>query len=132
LIGKALFLLKLEETTKVRAFVDIFGESTIEHILVDVAREFDKRMEEIMTRLREFLVGGDQPTWFYMKEDEFIINMLMDGVDIALRALEAHEVDLSPKQKNNWKDEEEDDYFPQIKHQIQRVDMEATSEGSNV
>jgi len=67
-----------------------------------------------------------------MKEDEFIINVLMDGVDIALRALEAHEVDLSPKQKNKQKHEEEDDYSLQTKWKFQRFDMEATSGGSSV
>jgi len=87
LIGKAFFLSKLEETTKVHVFVDIFGESTIEHILVDVAREFDKRIGEIITNWREFLGGGDKPTWFHMKEDEFMINVLMDGVNVALTEL---------------------------------------------
>jgi len=39
-------------------------------------------------------------------------------MDVALRALKAHEVDLSPKQKNKQKREEEDDHFLEMKRQF--------------
>jgi len=59
LIGRVFFLSKLEEAAKVCTFVNIFGESTTKHTLVDMVGGFDKRMGEIITCWREFLVGGD-------------------------------------------------------------------------
>jgi len=64
-----------------------------------------------------------------MIDDDEAINVIVDQVDVAFRALKAEEVDLSPKQKNKWKLEDEDDYSTKTKRQFHMVDMEAKSIG---
>jgi len=58
-----------------------------------------------------------------MKSEDEMIKQLMDDIDCAVRALKAHEVELSPKKKNKRKIEEEDDHSPKTKRQFERVDM---------
>jgi len=50
LIGRAFFLSKLEEATKVCVLVNVNGLSTIDHALVDMANAFDRKMVEIITQ----------------------------------------------------------------------------------
>lgn len=50
-----------------------------------------------------FLFAGKRPNWLYKKDNDKIVNALVDEVDAALRALKANEVDLSPKQKSKQK-----------------------------
>jgi len=60
LIGKALFLSKLEEAAEVPVLINVNGLSTTKHALVDVAKAFDRRIVEIITQWRHFLIGREQ------------------------------------------------------------------------
>jgi len=134
LIGRALFLSKVEEIAEVHVLVNINGLSTTNHALMDVAKAFDKRMVEIIIQWRHFLVGGEQSAWLYKKDDNEAVNVLVDKVNVTLRALKAHEVHLSPYRKNKQKCEDNDDFSLETKRQFQRVDMdlEITSRGPSV
>ena len=127
LIGRALFLSKLEEAARIRAIVDTGGQSSTDHALLDVAQAFDRRMRDIIHHWRVFLVGGEQSPLLYKEDDDEAVKVMISKVDGALRALKAHEVDLSPQQRNKRKREDNDDFSPDTKRQFQRVDMEATS-----
>ena len=50
LIGWALILSKLEEAAQVRSVVDLYGKSTIENKMEDVAKAFDTRMNQVITK----------------------------------------------------------------------------------
>jgi len=54
LIGGAFFLSKLEEAAEVCILVNINGLSTTDHVLVDMAKAFDRRIVEIITQWRHF------------------------------------------------------------------------------
>ena len=97
LIGRALFLSKLEEVPQVCDVMEIDGHSATWHTLVEVAKAFDKRVDDIITQWKEFLLGGDQKKWFHMKDEDKVVNTMVEKVDAALRTLKAKEVDLSPK-----------------------------------
>jgi hypothetical protein len=103
--------------------VDLNGKSLTEHKMEDVARAFDMRVKEVITKWRKYLGEGDEQVWMMKSEDE-MINKLMDGIDCAVRVLKAHEVELSPKKKNKRKIQEEDDHSPETKRQFERVDMQ--------
>ena len=78
LMDRALFLSKLEEATQVCAFVDVDGKSTTKHEDIDVAMAFDRRIDEIITQWRDFLFGGKWGIWFFMKDDEETVNVMVD------------------------------------------------------
>jgi len=61
LIGRAFFLSKLEEAVEIHVLVNVNGLSTTNHALVDVAKAFDRKIVEIITQWRHFLIGGEQP-----------------------------------------------------------------------
>ena len=130
LTGRALFLSKLEEAAQVRDVMETDGHSATGHALVEVAKAFDKRVDDIITQWREFLLGGDQKKWFHMKDEDKVVNTMVEKVDAALRTLKAQEVDLSPKRRQKKKMEDEDDYSPETKRQFTIVDMEARAAGS--
>ena len=129
LIGRALILSKLEEAAQVCALVDLDGESSTGNTLVEVAGAFDRRMVDIITTWRDFILDGLRPSWLYNKDDDDSVNAMVDRVDHALRALRAQEVDLSPKRKQKRKMEDEDDYSPRAKRQFYIVDMEVEAGG---
>ena len=129
LIGRALFLSKLEEAAKVRALVEIDGPTNTEHALVDVAGAFDKRMADIIVQWRAFMLEGDRPSKLQFKDDDEAVNAMVDRVDAALRALTAGEVDLTLMRKKKRKVQEEEDYSPESKRLFSMVDVEVQSGG---
>ena len=136
LVGRARILAKLEEVAKVRCMLDLNTKAMIGHKMEEIARAFDKRMDDVITKWRKYL-GGEPPiadkgipAWYYMQSEDKVIQYLEDLVDAALRTLNAHEVELFPKQKNKWRVEEEDDHSPETKRLFERVHMEVqTGEG---
>jgi hypothetical protein len=124
LIGGPLILSKLEETAKVHSLVDLYGNSMTKNKMEDIAKAFDTRMNEVIMKWRLYLGEGNDPFWLHVKSEDAMINKLMDDVDRAVMALEAHEVDITPKKKSKRKIEEEDDHSPETKWQFERVDME--------
>ena len=125
LIGRALVLSKLEEAAKVRCRVDLDQILTQEHKMEDVARAFDRRMDDVITKWRDYLGGidaGGELNLFHVKNEDQEIQKLLHAVDTAVSTLQACEVDLSRKNKRRMS--EEDDHSPNTKRQFERVDME--------
>lgn len=117
LIGRALFLSKLEEAAKARALVEIDGETTTGHSFVEVAGAFDKRIGDIIAEWRGFLLPDFRPIGLPIEADDEQVNVFVDRVDAALRALKVEEVDLSPKRSSKRKreDDDDDDHSPETK-----------------
>jgi hypothetical protein len=128
LVGRALFLSKLEEAAKVRSNLPILdGIPYTEQRVQDLARNFDKNMKEVLFEWRTFLLereGKGHPQWFTMQDDDHGIDLLVQRVDAHLRAYHGEDVDFSSKKKMKRKMEDEDDHSPETKRQFQRVDME--------
>jgi len=64
--------------------------------------------------------------------DDKVVNVMLDQVDVALRALKAREVGLSSKQMQKQKIEDKDEYSQETKQQLYIIDMEAKSRGLNL
>jgi hypothetical protein len=127
LIGRALVLSKLEEAAKVRCRVDLDQILTQDHKMEDVAGAFDRRMDDVIGKWRNYLGGenaGGDLNQFYVKSEDEEIQKLLEEVACAVRALQECEVELSPKRKNKRKITEEDDHSPKTRRQFERVDME--------
>jgi len=103
LIGRALFLSKLEEAAEVHVLVNVNRLLAIDHALVDMAKAFGRRMVEIITQWRHFLIGGEKPAWSYKEDDNEAMNLLVGKVIATLRALKAHEEHLFFQKKNKRK-----------------------------
>jgi hypothetical protein len=129
LIGRALFLSKLEEVAKVRAVYDTDGQSTTTHSSIDVAAAFDRRIGDIIGHWKAFLLDGDRLTAWQGKGDDEVVQAIIDRVESAFRALKTNEVDLSPKRKQKRKREDDDDFSPETKKQLAKVDAEVQSGG---
>lgn len=104
--------------------VDLNGKSPTEHTMDNVAKAFDMRINEVITKWRKYLGEGEEPTWMHVKSEDEMMKSLMDEVDCALRTLKAHEVDLTPLRMKKRRIEEEDDHSPETKRQFERVDMQ--------
>ena len=101
LIGRALILSKLEEAAQVRSMVDLYRKSTTENKMEVIAKAFDTRMNQVISKWRSYLGEGDNPIWLHVKCEDEMIKKLMDDVDCAVMTLKDHEVDITPKKKNN-------------------------------
>jgi len=111
LIGRDLFLSKLEEAAEVRACVEVHGESSAGDVVVEVAQAFDKRINDVTNQWKTFLLEGEnQGSAVQAGGDDEAINRMVQKVESALTALKLKSVDLTPKRmKKRWA-EEDDEY----------------------
>ena len=58
-----------------------------------------------------------------------VVQAMVDRMESNLRALKADEVHLSPKRKQKKKCEDDDDFSPEMKKQIAKVDKEVQAGG---
>lgn len=114
LIGRALFLSKLEEAAEVRDAVEIDAEFDNPTPMVDVAEAFDKRVGEIIKHWREFLFEGvTEGNLYSLQMADKVLDNLLLKLESALKALKLKTVDLTPKRDKKRKLEEDDDYSPE-------------------
>ena len=132
LIGRALFLSKLEEAAEARALVNLDEKTQTEHSAMDVAKSFDGRMVEIICEWRAFLLEGSTPKKLMNKSSDDMVNALVAKVESATRTLTARECDLSPVRNRKRRAEEREDeeqFSPKSKRVLAAIDQEVQSGG---
>lgn len=78
LVGRVLFVSKLEEVVVVHALVEIDGQTNVRHSSLEVAAAFSKRIDEIIGQWQAFLLEEDRPCVWHNKGNDKVVQGMVD------------------------------------------------------
>jgi hypothetical protein len=120
-IGRARFLLKLEEAAALHFQKESIKASNTQEL---ASTAFMNRINRIIADWIEDL----ECAMVGVLMDESTVAKYVQRVDAAMRALSRDEEELSPVRDRKRRREEGDDFSPQTRRQMQRIDDEAVNE----
>jgi len=134
-IGRALFLSKLEDAAMLRATMSEESFVDAEHSYVDVAGAFDRRINDIIDEWRRHVVqDGSKLSWEAPKEFDAVVDRMVSKVTRCMETLEAKQVELGPDRKKKRAVENDDQWEPtqkELREKKRRIDNEAEASGTN-
>jgi hypothetical protein len=133
-IGRALVLLKLEETAMLRATTSEESFAGVKCSYVDATGAFDKRMADVIYQWRRHLEDAELESWKTQKRCDGIVDMVVNKVRRYMEMYKAKEVELSLDRKRKQEAENDDvwELEDELKDKKRHINKEVGTRGTIV
>ena len=124
LVGRALFLSKLEEAAKVRSSVDEASFKDVGCCYWDAVHAFDRRIGEVIEYWRNKLQKPHEELLISFQENDEFVKKVVGRVEKAMEILAAKRVDLGGKRKRDDGSDSDDSWESEMRTEIAAIDRE--------
>jgi hypothetical protein len=129
LVGRALFLAKLEGAAKLRSSVDEASFEDAGCCYWDAVHAFDKRIGDVIEHWRNTLRNPQKVLLISFEENDKFVNTVVGRVDKAMEILAAKRVDPAGKRKREDATDSDDSWESEMRREIAATDREYVEGG---
>ena len=129
LVGRALFLAKLEEAAKLRSSIQEASFEDVGCCYWDAVQAFDRRIGDVIENWRSMLWKPEEVLMLSFEENDKFIKKLVGRVEKAMEVLAAKRVDRGGKRKREDASDSDNSWESQMQRQIAATDQEYVEGG---
>ena len=123
-VGRALFLAKLEEAAKQRSSTDEASFKDVGCCYWDAVHAFDRRIGDVIQYWRNMLEKPQEKLLISLEENDAFVNKVVERIEKAMEVFAAKKVDPSGKRKRDDGNDSDDSWQSEMHREIVAIDRE--------
>ena len=124
LVGRALFLAKLEEAAKLRCSTEEASFKDVGCCYWDAVNAFDRRIGDVIVYWRNVLQKPQVELLVSFQENDTFVNKMVERVEKAMEIFATKNVDPGGKRKRDDGNDSDDSWEPEMRREFAAVDRE--------
>ena len=124
LVGRALFLAKLEEAAKLRCLTEEASFKDVECSYWNAVSAFDRRIGDVIVYWRNVLQKPEGELLVSFPENDAFVNKVVERIEKAMEIFAAKKLDLGGKRKRDDGNDSDNSWGSEMHREIAAIDRE--------